>query len=329
MILIVTNKQDVHPTPVIEYLNERAYPVFRLNTEALLTDYRFHWWADGKGADFYIKNVKNGLEAYGHDITAVWERRPLLPSELLWSNREEVNRHNLKEAAGFLSFLLHDVSDRFSIGHHLYDRSAASKMRQLRLAQALGMNVPATCFSNRKDDVLLFSRSFEYVMLKSIESDNVWLGDEKEYVFFGQKVESASLEEQPQAAFSQTVNFVQEYVEKQYELRATVVCDKVFACKIDSQRMEEEKGKVDWRQGYEYGLRYEPYELPDAVKLFCFSFLQEMHLNFGCFDFIVTPQNRFVFLECNPNGQWLWIEQETGMRISQAIAECLMKHSDI
>lgn len=121
------------------------------------------------------------------------------------------------------------------------------------------------------------------------------------------------------------MNFVQEYVEKQYELRVTVVCDKVFACKIDSQRMEEDKGRVDWRQGYEYGLHYEPYELPDAVKSFCFSFLQEMHLNFGCFDFIVTPQGEFVFLECNPNGQWLWLEQETGMPISQAIAECLMK----
>lgn len=69
MILIVTNKQDVHPTPVIEYLNERGCPVFRLNTEALLTDYQFHWWANGNGTDFYIKNVKNGLEAYGHDIT--------------------------------------------------------------------------------------------------------------------------------------------------------------------------------------------------------------------------------------------------------------------
>ncbi len=329
MILIVTNKQDVHPTPVIEYLNERGCPVFRLNTEALLTDYQFHWWANGNGTDFYIKNVKNGLEVYGHDITAVWERRPILPSELLLLNREEINRHNLKEAAGFLSFLLHDVSDRFSIGHHLYDRSASSKMRQIRLAQALGMNVPATCFSNRKEDVVTFSRPFEYIMLKSIESDNVWLGDEKEYVFFGQKVQSESLERQPQEAFNQTVNFVQEYVEKQYELRVTVVCDKVFVCKIDSQCMEEDKGKVDWRQGYEYGLRYEPYELPDTIKAFCIKFLQDMLLNFGCFDFIVTPQDQFVFLECNPNGQWLWIEQETGMKISQAIAECLMKHSSI
>jgi glutathione synthase/RimK-type ligase-like ATP-grasp enzyme len=52
----------------------------------------------------------------------------------------------------------------------------------------------------------------------------------------------------------------------------------------------------------------------------CLSFMQRMGLNFGCFDFIVTPDNRYVFLECNPNGQWLWIEQETGMKISEAIA---------
>lgn len=325
MILIVTNKQDVHPTPVIEYLNKRGYPVFRLNTEALLTDYQFHWWANEKDADFYIRNVKNGLEMYGHDVSAVWERRPLFPSDLPYPNREEINRHNLKEATGFLSFLLHDLSDCFSIGHHLYDRSASSKMKQIRLAQELGMKVPATCFSNSREDILTFVCPFEYVILKSIENDNVWLGGKEEYVFFGQKVKSVSLKEQPREAFEQTMNFVQEYVEKNYELRVTVVCDRIFACKIDSQYMDEDKGKVDWRQGYEYGLHYESYELPEHIVRFCQHFLQLMHLDFGCFDFIVTPQEEYVFLECNPNGQWLWIEQETGMKISQAVEECLMR----
>jgi hypothetical protein len=40
---------------------------------------------------------------------------------------------------------------------------------------------------------------------------------------------------------------------------------------------------------------------------------------------IVTPQNEYVFLECNLNGQWLWIEFETGFKISEAIANLLMK----
>jgi hypothetical protein len=45
---------------------------------------------------------------------------------------------------------------------------------------------------------------------------------------------------------------------------------------------------------------------------------------FSWWDLYVTPQNEYVFLECNPNGQWLWIERQTGMKISTAIAECLM-----
>jgi hypothetical protein len=324
MIFIITNKEDVHPTPVIKYLNEKNHPVFRLNTEALLTDYQFNWWCNADGTDFHLKNIRTGRDLYGHDITTVWERRPMLPSELAFTNREEINKHNLKEAAGFLSFLLYYVSDRYSIGHHLYDRSAASKMLQLKVAKELGIHVPATCFSNRKEEIVSFAKNYGNVILKSIENDNVWLDDEYEYVFYAQKVKSASLDDQPQEAFSQTVSFVQEYVEKQFELRITVVDDNVFACKIDSQSMEEDKGKVDWRQGYDYGLKHEAFNLPDAVEDFCRAFLKQMHLRFGCFDFIVTPQNEYVFLECNPNGQWLWIERQTGMKISTAIATCLM-----
>ena len=46
MILIISNKEDVHPTPVIDVLARRGVPVFRLNTEALLTDYEFAWWSE-------------------------------------------------------------------------------------------------------------------------------------------------------------------------------------------------------------------------------------------------------------------------------------------
>jgi len=31
----------------------------------------------------------------------------------------------------------------------------------------------------------------------------------------------------------------------------------------------------------------------------------------------------YYFLECNPNGQWLWIEEDIGLPISKAIADYL------
>jgi hypothetical protein len=323
MIFVITNKEDAHPTPVIEYLSGKHIPVFRLNTEALLTDYQFHWWGNGEDTDFYIRNVKNGLELRGHQITAVWERRPEAPSQLLVDNLPEINKHNLKEARGFLSFLSYYLKDIFSIGNAVYDRVSASKMLQLKTAKELGMKVPDTCFSNRKEDVINFAGNYEYVLLKSIANDNVWIGDEYEYVFYAQKLKSSLLAEQPEEMFSQTVSFVQNYIEKQFELRITVVDKYVFACKIDSQLLDDDKGKIDWRQGYDYGLKHEIFELPKNVADFCRRYLEKMSLHFGCFDMIVTPENEYVFLECNPNGQWLWIELETGMKISEAIAEVL------
>lgn len=53
-----------------------------------------------------------------------------------------------------------------------------------------------------------------------------------------------------------------------------------------------------------------------------------MHINFGCFDFIVTLDNDYVFLECNPNGQWLWIELATGYDISKVIAKNLAMYEE-
>jgi glutathione synthase/RimK-type ligase-like ATP-grasp enzyme len=325
MIFIITNKEDIHPTPVIEYLNERQIPVFRLNTEALLTDYVFNWSGNACGCDFWIKNIRNGLECRGSEIMSVWERRPEAPTELFIENRPEINAHNLKEALGFLQFLRYYLKDIPSIGSIMHDRTASSKMLQLKIAQDVGLHVPDTCFANRKEEILRFAGKYEYVILKSIENDNVWLNDEFEYVFYAQKVKSDSLHEQQEEAFSQTINYIQNYIDKAFELRITVVGNELFTCKINSQLLDEDKGKTDWRQGYDYGLTYEPYNLSPEIAGKCLLFLQRIGLNFGCFDLIVTPNNQYVFLECNPNGQWLWIEQETKLKISKAIADFLIK----
>ena len=52
--------------------------------------------------------------------------------------------------------------------------------------------------------------------------------------------------------------------------------------------------------------------------------METFGLNFGCFDFAITKTGEPVFLECNPNGQWLWVQNLTGMPIGKAIAEEFM-----
>ena len=99
----------------------------------------------------------------------------------------------------------------------------------------------------------------------------------------------------------------------------------VFACKLDSQAQKEYEGKIDWRQGYDYNLKHELITLPTEIEDFCKRYLRELHLNFGCFDFIVEPSGEYVFLECNPNGQWRWIEEELNITsMTEAMVDCLV-----
>jgi D-alanine-D-alanine ligase-like ATP-grasp enzyme len=51
-------------------------------------------------------------------------------------------------------------------------------------------------------------------------------------------------------------------------------------------------------------------------------------LAFGAFDFVVTPDNEWVVLECNPEGQWGWIEENTGLPIADAIAKYLLTRTE-
>ena len=329
MILVFTNKSDAHPTNVIKYLVSWGVPIFRLNTECLLSDYDFSWWCDERGCDFYIKNKKNGLCLFGHQITAIWDRRPVEPNMLPIRYKDrKTNKFLREEASGFLRFLRYYLRDVYSIGSIVEDRPASSKMLQLSVARKFGMRIPNTSFANTKEAFFPLLQKHEDISLKPIDANGFFTDDGMEYIFYSRKAKSSEIMAQPDEAFEQTASFLQNYIDKKYELRITVCNEDVVACKIDSQSLDDDKGKIDWRQGYDYGLKQDIVAIPDNVKQFCIEFLKEMHLNFGCFDFIVTPDDDYVFLECNPNGQWLWIELATGYDISKIIAKNLAKYEE-
>jgi len=48
-------------------------------------------------------------------------------------------------------------------------------------------------------------------------------------------------------------------------------------------------------------------------------------LKIAAVDVVLGKDNKLYFLEINPMFEWLWIELLTGMKISKAIAEALIK----
>ena len=115
---------------------------------------------------------------------------------------------------------------------------------------------------------------------------------------------------------------------KKVELRVTVFGHRVYTAEIDSQ--SQEFSKIDWRRTPQegrncYAVPQRPYSLPDQIEKKILLLLQRLGLAFGRLDFIVTPQNELVFLEINPNGQWFWIEEATGMPLLNTFTEMLIQ----
>lgn len=66
--------------------------------------------------------------------------------------------------------------------------------------------------------------------------------------------------------------------------------------------------------------------LPQSVLDKLRQLMDRLHLAFGCIDLIKTPAGEYVFLEVNPSGQWLWLDDQLGLGISAAVADWLVAH---
>jgi len=64
--------------------------------------------------------------------------------------------------------------------------------------------------------------------------------------------------------------------------------------------------------------------LPSEVEQKILQFMDMISLRFGCIDMIVTPENEYIFLEINPNGQWYFVQLNTEAKIAKSIAELLV-----
>lgn len=321
MLLIITNDTDVHPNPVIERLNEMGMPLFRFNTDKMISDYDIMYWLSDNNCYFEIKYKNYPFSINSDQISCVWERRPIEPlSTYDEIQSEEVKKLMLEESDGFLRFFRYALPDDLLwIGHPLYERSAGSKILQKITARKVGFSIPETLFTNKITDISKFTSSD--IAVKPIWSFDMKADDDGAIVFYTRKVKADDITALGEQAFRNNINFLEAYTHKKYELRVTVVKDECFSARIDSQLQPSNQGAIDWRQGYEYGIKFVKTEVPQSIMDKCFAYLKLMHLNFGCFDFIVDTDDNYIFLECNTNGQWMWLEEEAGLPISQKLTD--------
>lgn len=303
MILIITHKLDFTADFLINILNQRDIAYKRLNCEDILLqkiDITFN-----PDMEIEIFSCKK--------INSVWFRRTMLPDLTIESEKER--RYILNEIDAFMGNLFSILDAKWiSLPSAVY--LAENKLLQLKLASKLGFKIPATLVTTDKESLKKFFHSHPQIIIKPLSRTRMDGSDGAEFIFTN-RLEANHLDNI--SKLDLTPCLFQEEIEKSIELRVTVVGNKTFTAKVESQLDEETK--IDWRRKK---LEFIIFELPSEIHELCVKLVKEMDLSFGAIDLILSPDGTYTFLEVNPNGQWVWIEIETGLKISDALIEHLI-----
>jgi hypothetical protein len=319
MIIILTQPQDVHAEGVYERLTQRGLEHLRFDLADFPTraDVSFKCSVNGRPS-FGLRT--QGREIDPDRVSAVWFRRPSTPFPHPEATHPDCRAYAEEECANLLDSLWDALPCRWVPATYPVILRASRKPLQLTLASALGLELPPTLITNDPEEFLEFYAKHEGNIVSKLPSPamtrtlkHLQLARYTQQVTRRDVIHADSIRYAP-------VTF-QAYVPKRVELRITVVGEQVFAAEIHSQKAH--RTRIDWRR---YDLQHTPHyphTLPDNVRRSCVELVRQLGLCYGAIDMVLTPDGRYVFLEVNPNGQFLWIEQLTGMPISDAICELL------
>jgi ATP-grasp ribosomal peptide maturase len=195
---------------------------------------------------------------------------------------------------------------------------AEYKPRQLQLARQVGLSVPPTMVTSCPEDVTKFAS----VVGGSIITKALYARTPRDADGYPTGVlytAEVSPHQYADPGIAATAHLFQATIKSVYDVRLTIVGDKLFAAEIHRERGT---GGLDWRKNHR-DLRYQPCNVPAEVAHGVRQLMCSLELPFGALDFAVDAAGSWWFYEINPNGQWLWIERQTGLPISVALADLL------
>lgn len=314
-VLIVSNKLDPHVDAVIRELHQIDCPVFRLNTEDLCSGFDLDIRMERGEMSGGFQSKLRSLDLCS--IRSILYRRPQKPEARAIEDLT-VREFAQKEMDTCLNWLWQALQC-FWVSKPSSIKKANSKIDQLRIAPVIGFEVPRTLITSNPSSALQFIKECGGMVINKVLNDGAIQKDGNPHVVYTHRVTEQNLLQLDLVRHMPCV--FQERIEKKFELRITIVGSAVFATEIHSQ--QSERTREDWRR---YDLSNTPHrvhQLPKEVEEACLRLVQHYDLAFGAIDMIVTPDGRYVFLEINPNGQWLWIERLTGLPIAKTMAQML------
>lgn len=109
--------------------------------------------------------------------------------------------------------------------------------------------------------------------------------------------------------------FAQTSIKKSFDLRVTCIGTDCFGVGIKTDDSSDIDTRKQWVDAEHFKCDVRP-ELKEKLQ----AFLIHYGLNYGAFDFAVDSFGNEWFLECNPLGQFLWLDYKLNLGLADVMA---------
>ena len=241
-------------------------------------------------------------------LDVIWWRRTntaqRIPPEVVeGAHRDVINRSC---SAALLGTLYTEFSGIW-INNPSATELASNKVVQLRAAKKAGFRVPQTLVTQdphairRFDDMMAGD-----LIVKTVEPTS-------QANLFARKLTRAHLA--GDAAIMLCPTIYQEFIPGQKHLRVNCFGKDTYAILLENPNL-------DWREDLS-GTRMSVVELDEKTKQGLYQVCEELDLEMGIFDLKLDPGGTAVWLEVNPQGQFLFIQGLIGLDLASAFAAFL------
>ena len=222
---------------VARFLSVSGHEVVLFKQDKCLDGEYLAFEVAGNRPSYYL--TIDGIRYSGEDFSAVWYMHPHLPESLLKYEPVEYRQFVHKQFFDLRQGLWSVFRNKKWINDPWRAWEAESKIFQLQAAIESGFAVPDTLITSDPEEVTQFYHRHPQGIIVKVLGASPMVGKvimtnvvKDEYL---SKIESVKL----------APSIFQSLVKKDYELRITVVGEKMFPIKIYSQ--EDQKTSIDWR----------------------------------------------------------------------------------
>ncbi len=328
MILIFSDQFDHSTTKVMEYLIHWGEKVIRLNREDTV---EAGWLATIDNRSLRACRIRINDESLSlKDIKSVWFRK----GGLYFRQIEEYHlRRDKKILKNSLNDFFAGEQQTFNefvftamlqstirvLGNPLL--SDTKKLTVLQKASSLGLDIPATLITTHREDVGEFIEKNGAIITKAIQDNISFLTANSSYGVLTNEVDRISLDVLPPIFYP---SLFQQRLEKQYDIRIFFLCNDFYSMAIFSQ--DNPRTWLDFRNyDQKEPNRKSVCHLPVSVKRKLTALMKDLRLNTGSIDMVYTTDNRYVFLEVNPVGQYDMLGKFLNFQLDKKIATWLAK----